>query len=402
MAKKQPTKLSPAAINALRAAVFTRNALRLTEENLECYAEIKALVETLGGKWVSRTKLHEFGEGVDARALVIACCDRGEIPPTNKHDFFPTKADVVTAMVEDRDFSSQWEARITCAEMDSQPIRYLEPSGGAGALVEPMYLRLRPQDELVVCEINPLLAAALRARFPRATVIEGDFLQFTSAEKFDVVLMNPPFDRTAYQKHVAHAFSLLQRRGILAAIVPSGFHQCVEFARWVYTNGCSADLGQGRFADTAIGTSVLWLSNDPQNAWRDQECQGFTSWHAWNASTAISSDGAVLQRLARCAGFAEQLAVLTGWADQLVQSEDSCQRMDAAIAREILPQFADYLPAVERDATARAAAPETFDDAADLETAERLAGEIVETLSHIEETAEPAEAQTGEQILLNV
>ncbi len=345
--KKQSTPLTAAAISALRQADFDGNRFTLAQDDLACYSEIKALVVTLGGRWVAKTKTHDFPDGIDAESLVLACCDRGEIPPSNKNDYYPTPIEVVARVVEEEDFAGKWAAKIDSAELDGRPLRYLEPSGGSGALVAPMYARMRALDQMVIVEANPLLAAGLRSRYPKATVVEGDFLQFVSEQPFDVVLMNPPFAGKEYQEHVRRAFSMLGRMGLLAAIVPSGYVAHDAFCLWVNTQGEARDLGADKFADTKIATSILWLQNDPQNNWRDQPFDGYSTWHAWNAVAAVSSDSEVLESLAGAESEEARFGILSSWARNLVR-EGSAQVMTIVIAKEVLPNLADYMPAFAR------------------------------------------------------
>jgi hypothetical protein len=346
--KKQATPLSAHAIAALRAAEFSGNTFRLTIENLPCYTEIKALVEALGGKWVAKSRLHVFPEGVDAAALVLSCCNRGEIPPSNTNDFYPTPAAIVEAMISDDDFATRWNAHETCAGLDGRPMRYLEPSGGTGALVGIMAARMRPQDELVIVELNPLLADGLRRRFPRAQVVEMDFLQFQSAQQFDVVLMNPPFAGKLYQKHVEHAFSMLRRLGILAAVVPSGFRDDRDFVLWAHTRGESTDLGAKKFEGTGVSTSLLWLEND--FGWRDEPRDGYSSVHVWELHLSISTDGEALDQLAAANSFEEKLSYLRGYA-HLQNRSGSAIKVNESIARELLASLVDYLPHNDEEST---------------------------------------------------
>ena len=336
--KKQSTVMSADAIAALRASRFEGNAFYLTEEKLACYSEIKALVVALGGKWVSGRKAHVFNDGVDAKGLVLAACDRGEIPASNPNAFFPTPSALVDRLVGESDFAGKWAAWM--APMGdpslSKPLRYLEPSGGAGALVEVLASRLRPGDELVVVEFNPILAAALRTKFPQATVIEGDFLEFTSDKPFDVVLMNPPFAGKTYQKHVRHAFSMLTPRGVLAAIVPSSLTMHGDdFLYFLAEAGRWEDFGGEHFEGTAIATSGLWIQNDPERFWREEPHNGYQTHHAWNITIAASSDQAWLKRMNAARSLEEFESIISSEVSGWVR-DGNATRVDRAIVLDVL------------------------------------------------------------------
>ena len=334
--KKQSTRLSAEAIAALRSASYEGNAFVLTQENLPCYAEVKALMNALGGKWVPGRKAHVFGEGVEALSLVHAACDRGEIPASNPHDFFPTPAALVERLVGDADFSARWEAQITCAGIDGRPLRYLEPSGGAGALVAAIVARMRPQDELVVVELNPLLAANLRVRFPRATVIEADFLAFDPEEGFDLVLLNPPFAGKTYAKHVRHAFGMLRDRGLMAAIVPTSFlTHGDDFLLFAAEAGVWDNFGGKLFEGTDTPTSGLWLQNDSERFWRTKPYEGFQTQYAWNLTISASSDARLLARLDGARTFEQFRDILAAEVSKWLRDGSAC-RVDDDIAMDVL------------------------------------------------------------------
>ena len=72
----------------------------------------------------------------------------------------------------------------------------------------------------------------------RVEIVKGDFLQFTFAEKFDLIVSNPPFfkgntstgkterDRARHEEHLPQAeflqkaISILSKQGMLALILP--------------------------------------------------------------------------------------------------------------------------------------------------------------------------------------
>ncbi len=350
--KKQETPLSADAIAALRGSSFEGNSFALPEGHLDCYAEVKALMTAIGGKWVSGKKRMVFSAGVDCETLVLAACDRGNIPPSNPLDFFPTPPDVVEEVVTHPWLVDRWEARITVA--GDGPMRYLEPNGGSGAFVAPMAAKMRPQDELVICEMNPLMADMLRTRFPQATVVEGDFLAYADAKPFDVILMNPPFDGQTYRKHVLHAESMLARLGVLVSVVPSSFKDhCLDFLYRVASKGEWHDFGGDRFADTKTETTAVFIENDPEGDWREKPCEGFKTHHAWDAAMSIANDGDVRRRLADAEDFQQAFGIIKGWADEMLRS-GTATRMNEAIARDTIagivqdydaPEFAHLLGA---------------------------------------------------------
>lgn len=147
--------------------------------------------------------------------------------------------------------------------------RVLEPSAGTGVLAK----AARAAGGIVeCCEIQPGMAHELRlAGFPVAC---ADFLQSRPeiGEAYDVIVMNPPFDRGRDCDHVRHAWQHLKPGGKLVAIMSAraeyaddarhrAFRKIVDEASPIY--GCRKfhDLPERSFAHagTNINTVVLAL-----------------------------------------------------------------------------------------------------------------------------------------------
>ena len=332
--KRQPTTLTPDAICALRASSFSGNSFSLPDGHLDCYPEIKAVVTALGGQWSSAAKKMIFPVGIDCASLVLSVCERGVLPPTNPLDYYPTPSEIVEKIVSHPWLVDRWDSLISRA--DDRPIRYLEPNGGSGALAAVLAHRLRPQDELVICELNPLLVEILQRRFPTATIREGDFLTYDDPQKFDFALMNPPFAGETYRKHVDHAYGLLRQFGFLASIVPTSFRlHSVDFCYRVGTRGESIDFGRDRFANTSYETSAVFMQNDPACDWKDRPSNGCSTHHAWEAALSINNCGDTLARLQTARDFEDAVHFLRGWSDRMIRN-DCMIRMNEGIARETL------------------------------------------------------------------
>ncbi|MDD2765608.1 MAG: hypothetical protein PHE83_16725 [Opitutaceae bacterium] len=343
--KKRDTPLSPDAKAALRAAEFTGRSFRLTRENLACYPEIKALVITLGGRWNKHTGQHDFPAGVDAQALIRAACDRGVIPATNPLDYYSTPPDIVKRMLGHDWFRLRADARTVCAEMDGRPRRMLEPSAGLGGIARELALL---GGELTCVEINPVSAGALRQSLPQATVFEGDFLDFTPADRFDLIVMNPPFAGTLWRKHLMHAFGMLDRLGILAAIAPGGFLKGgsadLEFMRFINLHGEIERLPAGSFPEVKLDTCIIYLENDPSGNWLDREHEGFSTGHAWEIHTSLNSDGDRLREIRLCRDFHGFLEILHRFELKANFEYNIPVRVDERIAAEVLEELMAQTP----------------------------------------------------------
>jgi SAM-dependent methyltransferase len=137
----------------------------------------------------------------------------------------------------------------------------LEPSCGDGAFMDAIR---RAGGAGFGIEYDAGRVAMCRAKGHK--VQHGNFLETVPVEKFDVVLMNPPFYGRHYAKHVRHAFKFLKPGGTLKAILPATarydhgeLDDMIPKSRW----GDSAwrDLPVGSFSEsgTNVNTTILTL-----------------------------------------------------------------------------------------------------------------------------------------------
>lgn len=179
------------------------------------YLRVNKVLEALGGKWDRRARAHVFSSD-PAEVLDDAIVTGGYTHPKDEFGFFVTPQDVADVV-----------ANLAGLRDD---MRVLEPSAGTGALVEAC-LRRTPELALSCVEVQPALADGLRQKFPKATVVTGDFLAQRAEAlgvrtSFDRVVMNPPFARGQDVDHVMHALKLhLRPGGRLVSIMSAG----VEF-----------------------------------------------------------------------------------------------------------------------------------------------------------------------------
>lgn len=90
----------------------------------------------------------------------------------------------------------------------------LEPEAGKGDIVD--FIKSESTNPIVDCiEINPELRSALKGK--GYSVIADDFLLFTPQYKYDLVIMNPPFDAGA--KHLLKALDVQKNGGQIICIL---------------------------------------------------------------------------------------------------------------------------------------------------------------------------------------
>lgn len=138
-----------------------------------------------------------------------------------------------------------------------------EPNAGLGHLAQIIKERY-PENELKVLEIQNSLVEVLEKK--GFNVIGRDFLECT--EQFDVIIMNPPFEKHQDIDHVRHAYSLLKPGGRLVAIMAGNkknSSQSVvnEFMEFVDEHGYHQDNEPGAFKSafrsTGVSTVTVYL-----------------------------------------------------------------------------------------------------------------------------------------------
>jgi predicted RNA methylase len=127
--------------------------------------------------------------------------------------FFPTPPDVARSLIE---FASIESGHTV-----------LEPSAGTGSLVDAL-LQEHAGARISYCEVNCYLLDVLRLKYSGKSnvhFIARDFndLDLTECKtRFDRIIMNPPFERSADMEHVLRAYEFLAADGLVAAIVSEG------------------------------------------------------------------------------------------------------------------------------------------------------------------------------------
>lgn len=163
------------------------------------------------------------------------------------HGFFPTPALVVRQML---------------GFLTLKPgMRGLEPSAGKGDIAE----ALRAEGIAVeCCEWNETLRGILEAK--GFTLVGRDFLEHRGT--YDVIAMNPPFERFQDICHVRHAYSLLALGGELVSIVgESAFFRseqiAVEFRQWLdeqQANVIDLDAGTFHMSGTGVKARIIYIT----------------------------------------------------------------------------------------------------------------------------------------------
>lgn len=204
--KTQTLRLAPEVVEALKAASIDREKNLLTlpaQLDRALYVKVAKAIETAGGKWNRSAQGFILQPGA-ADALGMGLETGAIVDEKKTRQAFYTPA-AIAAQV------------ITIADVKGKSV--LEPSAGDGILVAACVLE--SASLVVAVEIEPKCEDRLKSVADHVTI--GDFLEVDPANcsKFDRVVMNPPFHRRTYVKHVEHALKFLAPGGRLFAIVPA-------------------------------------------------------------------------------------------------------------------------------------------------------------------------------------
>lgn len=161
-------------------------------------AEAVQVIESIGG--VKKDGYFQFD--YNPESVVDSIVSSGCIPDQKSHQFYPTPEALAKEAVE-------------LAEIEPEHV-CLEPSAGTGGLADHMPSTTR------CVEVSALHCEVLTAKGYNTTC--ADFLDWSAktAERFDRIVLNPPFDRGQWQAHIEAAARLLKPHGRLVAILPEG------------------------------------------------------------------------------------------------------------------------------------------------------------------------------------
>jgi hypothetical protein len=121
--------------------------------------------------------------------------------------FFPTPPDLIEHLLE-------------LAELDRDD-SILEPSAGKGDILDAISKKFEGVElDLSAIEINPSLQKILELK--GYELIGTNFLTYNTGEKFNKIVMNPPFENGQDIDHVTQALKLLTPGGRVVAIMSEG------------------------------------------------------------------------------------------------------------------------------------------------------------------------------------
>nr|ELR5099915.1 methyltransferase [Providencia rettgeri] len=174
------------------------------------YTNTNKVLEAAGGKWNRKEKAHIFDGSAEGRIDGIILSG-SVVVPKDDFNFFPTPEKIINTMV-------------TSANIQDGD-RVLEPSCGDGRIVKAVAKAAKnlnivavELDEKRVQQLNsdPEITSLVNPEFTGTSLelVNADFLSHEMDEKFDVIIMNPPFKNKADIKHTNRALDLLLSGGV--------------------------------------------------------------------------------------------------------------------------------------------------------------------------------------------
>lgn len=213
------------------------------------YVATNKILEMLGGKWNRKLGGHVFEH--DPRPA-LQPLETGDGLTLDVWGYFQTPPAIVDKMIQ--------------ATIPENGTRILEPSAGGGAILVGLqnYFHTAFLPNVTAVELHPGRAKDL-ARFG-CRIMQQDFLTF-QGNKFDVVLMNPPFEKCQDRNHILHAWEMLKPGGCMAAIAAGGFtfrDDYKELKLLVEENGWWDELPPGAFENTNVRAVLMYLEKQAE------------------------------------------------------------------------------------------------------------------------------------------
>lgn len=191
------TVLDDVGYRKVRRATPNSLVLKTYEMDKFIVRQAGAVLESIGGV---KQKAGHYLFDYDPKRIVNEVIASGCIPDHKSHQFYPTPSELAELAVSYADLRDGMTS--------------LEPSAGQGGLADHMHVGVT-----TCVEVSDIHCQILQEKGHRW--IGGDFLKLDITDRFDRVVMNPPFSSGRWQAHIEHAASLLAEGGRLVAILPA-------------------------------------------------------------------------------------------------------------------------------------------------------------------------------------
>ena len=216
----------------IKAFSFPYNA----KENRAAYDEAVRVLVSIGG--VPETGGLRFAFEYVPFDVIREICTSGCVPDQQSHQFYPTPASVAQAAAE----------LAAIGEAD----RVLEPSAGHGDLAE-----FLPIERTRCVEVSELRCSVLKAR--GFDTVQADFIDWasTTGDRFDRIVMNPPYSEGRWRAHTEAAATLVRAGGRIVAVLPASARNSFELPGFL----CEwSKVYENEFAGTSVSVAILTAS----------------------------------------------------------------------------------------------------------------------------------------------
>lgn len=191
--------------------------------------EAEKILQSIGGVPVKHYWQFDYNPMSVLGEIVASGC----VPDHVSHQYYPTPENIALDAI----------AMAEIGEYDS----CLEPSAGQGGLADFM-----PKERTTCIEISDLHCKILEEKGHKWMM--GDFLKTELADKYDRIVLNPPYSQGRWQAHIEHAFKFLADDGIMVAILPASAKgkELVKGAEHEYSR-----IYENEFQGTSISVVIV-------------------------------------------------------------------------------------------------------------------------------------------------
>jgi 16S rRNA G966 N2-methylase RsmD len=177
----------------------------------EEYDALKNYLKKLKATWSISKQAHTFPDNT-FQNVIQYIIENKTLPVLNPFHLFPTSEVLIDQLMANEKVQEQFN------KFEWSTPKFLEPSAGPGAMALKLLAASNGKADIDVYEIDPINQKTLKNQ---GFQLQGaDFLESVPTEKYDLILMNPPFNGKEYIKHVIHARKFLKPSGVLATILP--------------------------------------------------------------------------------------------------------------------------------------------------------------------------------------
>jgi predicted RNA methylase len=218
----------------------------------KAYTDVNKVLVAAGAKWNRSAKAHLFD--CDAQDAISDIVLTGKVIDAKREfDFFETPDALADKIID--------------AAQIAPHHNFLEPSAGSGQIAKRATVLTSDVD---VIEIQEALHDTMMCSGEYANTTHGDFLVLDNIQRYDRIVMNPPFGRQADIKHVSKAIGLLKPGGRIVAIMSAGVtfrsNKLTEDFRSLVAihDGVIESLPEGSFktSGTTVNTVMLTLDKN--------------------------------------------------------------------------------------------------------------------------------------------